>query len=125
MATTCSTKTALEHILDIIFALQADSALHKALSHNAYTILENFLMKNDEGHDALEDPNDKGNLHQIPKGHAGLLKTFKQFITHKSNQGATFNDDDDWRTLIHSDFNSFRVSHENSVTPIVLNPMPA
>ena len=90
---------ALEHILDVIFALQAGSALHKALSHNAYTIPEGFLMEKDADLDEIEYPDDQGNLQRIPKGHAGLLKTFKQFIAYKSNQGTTLSDDDDWRAL--------------------------
>ena len=99
MPTTRATKTPLEHILETIFALQADSALHKALAHNAYTIPEDFLMERDEDLDALEYPDDQGTLHKIPRGNAGLLKSFKQFIVYKSNQGTTFNDDDDWRAL--------------------------
>ena len=99
MPTTQSTKMALEHILDVIFSLQADSALHKALSHNAYTIPEDFLMEKDKDLDDLEYPDDQSISQRIPKGHAGLLKMFKQFIAYKSNQGATLSDDDDWRAL--------------------------
>ena len=85
MPITHSTKIAIKHILNIVFALQANSALHKALLHNVYTIPEDFLMEKDEDFDELEYPDDQGNLQWIPKGHTGLLKTFKQFIAYKSN----------------------------------------
>ena len=82
-------------------------------------------MKKDENFDELEYPDDKGNLQRIPKGNTNLLKSFKQFIAHKSNQGVTFNNNDDWKAITCSDFNSFKVSHAQSVIPIVPNPAPA
>ena len=117
-------KAAIEHILDIIFELQADNALHKALSRKVYTIPEVFLMKKDEDLKALEYPNDKGILQQIPKGDAGLLKSFLQFIAHKSIQNNIFKGDDDWRAITCLDCKSFRVSHVNSVIPVVPIPVP-
>ena len=80
------------------------------MDHNGYTIPEDFLMERDEDIDLLEYPDSTGIMQPINKGNAGLMKIFKQYIAHEVNQGKQFLDDDDWRNITKSNFNTFRVA---------------
>ncbi|HEY9711417.1 MAG TPA: hypothetical protein V6D48_24635 [Oculatellaceae cyanobacterium] len=85
-------KSNMDLILENIFGLPADSSLHKALSLNGYIIPEDFLMEKDETINELEYDKDDGTTARIPKGNAGMLKTFKQYVSHLHNTGQPVND---------------------------------
>src|SRR6478672_1905275 len=123
MTSTRSSKASvMEHILENVFAQQSDSPLSRALKENGYTFPEDFLMESDATIDTLEYLDDAGKKQTIVKGTAGLLKTFKQFVAHQHNQGIDYIDDDDWKAITRTEFNTFRVTHANQSTPIVVTP---
>ena len=48
MSASPSMQPSMVHILEIVFALPPDTALHRAMEGNMYTTPENFIMKTDE-----------------------------------------------------------------------------
>ena len=57
----------MDHILKVVFALPADSILQKALAHEWYTAIEDFITEQDEILDSLEYPDGAGKLVTIPE----------------------------------------------------------
>ena len=115
MTTRSQARSAMAHILEVVFALQADSPLHKALNENGYVTPEDFVMELDSNIDSLEYTDDKSNPVVIPKGMAGLLKTFKQFVSYQNSLNQQIVD---WSTVTRDEFNAFRILNANNPSPI-------
>ena len=94
MTTQTQAKLIMDHILQTVFQLPADSPLEKAPKHNGYVAPEDFLMETDEILDDLDYPNDAGAMVKIIKGNAGMLKTFKQYAAHQAQQGTPIVDNE-------------------------------
>ena len=123
MTTTRSTTTTImEHILEVVFNQPPDSPLHRALKRNGYVVPEDFLMESDDNIDELDYIDDNGKKETIIRGHAGLLKMFKQFVAHQHNQGNDYLLPDDWKTITNLQFNNFRSTNANRSVPIVPTP---
>ena len=43
----------MKHVLEVVFALPPDSAVHRAMEANMYTTPEDFIMEKDETIDDL------------------------------------------------------------------------
>ena len=112
----------MEHILEVVFNQPPDSPLHRALKRNGYVVPEDFLMESDDNIDELDYIDDNGKKETIIRGHAGLLKMFKQFVAHQHNQGIDYLLPDDWKTITNLQFNNFRSTNANRSVPIVPTP---
>ena len=108
----------MDHILQVIFGLAPDSPVERVLNHNGYVSPEDLLMETDDMQDYLKYPNDAKALVKIPKGNAGMLKSFKQYVASQSQKGTPI-DSGDWMNITRKEFNNFRISNANNVVPIV------
>lgn len=106
MSTIPTMQPAMQHILEVVFALPVDSPLHRVMVGNMYTTPEDFLMERDDTIDDLTFKGDDQKLTKIPKGGAGLLKTLKQFVAHQQNQGIPFGPSD-WTNITKEQFDKF------------------
>src|SRR5687768_13520694 len=121
MTTHSKAQLIMDHILQNVFELAADSPLEQALSNEGYVSPKDFLTEEDSLLQSLCFTPEPGKvLVKIPKGSAGLLKSFKQFIAHQVQLGHTFEDDNDWTAITRKEFNSFRTSTANGFTPMVI-----
>ena len=101
-----SIQPSMVHILEVVFALPPDSALHRAMEGNMYTAPKNFIMESDETiDDFIFRGDDKKNVKR-PKAEVGLLKTFKQFVAHQQLQGIHFGTNN-WVNITQDEFNKF------------------
>jgi len=66
----------LIHILEIVFRLPSDSALHKALHGNMYSAPEDYIIEVDDIVDSLAFRGDDRKVTRILPAGSGLLKTF-------------------------------------------------
>ena len=114
----------MEHILEVIFALQKNSPLHKALEENMYVMPEDFIMEMDETLEDLMYKDDSGTLVKIPKHGAGLLKTFKWYIAYLSMQGQII-EEKEWVNLTYLNFNLFRTLNASNINPITPMTVPS
>ena len=117
-------QTVMEHILEVVFALKPDSPIHCALEQNAYRSPIDFLMESDDIINDLKYTDDNKKKQPLERGHAGLIKIFKQFVAHQVNQGVSFSGDAQWKLITKEQFDDFRISNANSPTPIMTNPHP-
>lgn len=109
---------AMKHILEVVFALPANSPLHRAMESNMYISPEDLMMESNETIDDLTFKGDDKKLAKIPKGGAGLIKTLKQYVAHQQNQGIPF-DPNDWVSITKEQFDKFRILNSNNAVPIV------
>ena len=119
--TTSTLSQEMQHVLETVFALQPGSSMHKAFQYSAYAIPEDFILEPDDVLDDLAYIDDNGDLVTIPRGNAGLLKTFKKFVTHAFPGVTTI----DWTNITWSDFNAFRVLNATSPTPTLTSSAAA
>ena len=94
-------KEVIKHVLEENFLQEPDSELHKTLIYNKITSPIDLITQTDDWIDKLqfyEDPKDKKTLSQIPKGDAGLLKSFKAFIMWHAATGNPI-EDGDWKQI--------------------------
>ena len=119
--TTSTLSQEMQHVLETVFALQPGSSMHKAFQYSAYAIPEDFILEPDDVLDDLAYIDDNGDLVTIPRGNAGLLKTFKKFVTHAFPGVTTI----DWTNITRSDFNAFRVLNATSPTPTLTSSAAA
>ena len=116
--TTIALQPAMQHILEVVFALPVDSPLHRAMEANMYTNPEDLLMEDNDTLDNLTFKGDDKKLAKIPKGGAGLLKALKQYVAHQLNQGIAFGPND-WISITKEQFDKFRISNANNIMPFV------
>ena len=96
MTTRSQAQLIMDHIIQVVFELPADSPLEQALKNEQYVSPKDFIIEADNVLQSLYFTFDPGKgLVKIPKGSAGLLKSFKQFVAHQAQLGMTFQDDDD------------------------------
>ena len=65
------------------------------------------MMETDATIDSFLYPDNNGNLMPIPKGNAGMLKSFNKFVAHQTAQNIFYNDDTDWMSITRQQFNAF------------------
>ena len=106
MSASPSMQPSMLHVLEVVFALPPDSAVHRAVEGNMYTTPEDFIMETDETIDELIFKGDDKKNVKLPKAGASLLKTFKQFVAHQVLQGIPFGPSD-WLTITQDEFNQF------------------
>ena len=87
------TKPNMEHLLQTVFALPANSPLQKMLSYNGYRSPVDFLMEDDATLKSLEYPDDTGALTTIPTEAASLLKSLQQYVAYQNSQKVPFDKD--------------------------------
>ena len=75
----------MEHTLQVVFALPADSPLQKMLSYNGYHKPADFIVETYATLERLEYPDDTGALATIPTEAYSLLKSFKQYVAYQNN----------------------------------------
>ena len=73
-------KAAMKHLLEVVFDLDPESRLHKALEHNQILSPHDIMSLPHVDYDLLEYAVDDKSTHPIPKGHVGLLKAFRAFV---------------------------------------------
>ena len=106
MTTRTQAQVIMQHILEVVLHMPPDSPIHRALDHNGYVKPQDFIMEPDGTLDQLQYPDDTGALITLLKGHAGKLKTLKQFVQHYSNQGNPIGTND-WLLLTEKAFDDF------------------
>ena len=114
----------MDHVLQVVFNLKPDSILERALEHELYVSPEAFISEPDETLTDLKYPDDTGAIKPLPSGASGLLKSFKRFVAHLVLQGATI-DDNFWTNITKREYDTFRISTANNVSPIVAAPVPS
>ena len=77
MSMQSQTHPTMEHILQVVFALPADSPLQITLSYNGYHKPADFIVETYATLERLEYPDDTGALSTIPIEAYSLLKSFK------------------------------------------------
>ena len=87
------TKPTMEHLLQTVFALPANSPLQKTLSYNGYCCPVDFLMEDDDTLHSLEYPDDTGALSTIPTEAYSLFKSFQQNVSYQNSQKVPINKD--------------------------------
>src|SRR5687767_10007925 len=107
--------TPLEHVLQIVLKQPAGSPLHQALDHNGYGEPADFMTETDKDIDELKYPKDK-KLVVIAKGHAGMLKSFKNYVAYLAQQGTPVID---FTCVTKEDFDLFRTSKSFAPLPTV------
>jgi hypothetical protein len=93
MMTQTKKQMIMDHILQTVFDLPADSELGKILDHNGYRQPTDFVTEKDNTLDGLAYPNDTKAMVKIKKGDAGdagLLKSFKLYVALNSQQVTPF-----------------------------------
>ena len=104
------THPTMEHILQVVFALPADSPLQKMLSYNGYHKPADFIVETYATLETLEYPDDTGALATISTEAISLLKLLKQYVAYQNSQKVPF-DKDYWTNITQAQFNAFRVSN--------------
>ena len=108
-----TTMADMQHILEIVFALQPGSPLYHALGYCVYATFEDFILEPDEVLSDLTYIGTNGDIINIPKSIAGLLRTFKQFLAHVYQEATII----DWKSNTKADFNAFRAGNATFATP--------
>ena len=88
-----------------------------------YSTPEDFIMEADDTIDALTIKEDDRKVTKIPPAGVGLLKTFKQFVSHQQLQGVPFGYND-WTSITHDQFNAFQISNTNNPMPMATSSVP-
>ena len=109
-------KQAVAHILDVVFDLDKDSPVHKALEENNITSPFELIQLPPVEYELLEYT-DQGAPLKLTKGHVGCLKTFQKFVHFKASKGEPIGDND-WVKLTSDEFDQFRIS------PDAIRPLP-
>ena len=104
-------KQALAHILDVVFDLDKNSPIHKALEENNIRSPFDLISLAMVEYELLEYTEKDVPL-KLSKGHVGLLKTFKNYVHFKANNGEPI-EDNNWVTLTCDEFDKFRISPDN------------
>ena len=86
-------KQALTHILDVVFDLDKDSPIHKALEENNIRSPFDLILLAMVEYELLEYT-DKDVPLKLSKGYVGLLKTFKNYVHFKANNREPIKDKD-------------------------------
>src|SRR5687767_8558072 len=108
----------MEHILEEVFALPANSPLHKALIYNGYDEPLDFTTEPYETMEELDYPDDAGAQIKITKENAGLLKSLKHFVAHQNSQGIKYCENY-WTRVTQAQFNAVRIANGYDPIPIV------
>ena len=110
---------ALNHILEKVFDLDSNSAIHKALEGNMIRSPFDLISLAEVEYEMLEYEEDNGRL-TLAKGHVGLLKSFKRFVHYRDHIGQAI-EDTDWTSLTCDEFDQFRISPKlHQVLPTAL-----
>ena len=104
----------MDHALRVVFNLQPNNVLEKALDHGMYIMPEDFITEMDKTLDNLKYPDNTSALKTLPSGASGMLKSFKRLVAHLVLQGATI-DNNFWINITHGDYDSFQFSTANNV----------
>src|SRR5687767_14772099 len=108
----------MEHILEEVFALPANSPLHKVLIYNGYGEPLDFTTEPDETLEELDYPDNAGAQAKITKESAGLFKSLKHFVAHQSSQGIKYCENY-WTRVTQAQFNAVRTANGFDPIPIV------
>ena len=108
-------KQALTHILDVVFDLDNNSPVHKALEENNIRSPFDLMSLAPVEYEMLEYK-EEGVPLTLSKGHVGLLKTFKRYVHFKASNGEPI-EDEDWVTLTCEEFDQFRISPDHDRPP--------
>ena len=122
MTTRSKAQKIMDHVLCVVFALQPNNVLERALDHGMYILPESFITEMDKTLTDLKYPDDTGAIQPLPSGASGMLKSFKRLVAHLVLQGAII-DDNFWINITKRDYNNFRISTVNNVSPVVVAPV--
>jgi len=123
MTTWTKKQMIMDHILQTVFDLPADSELEKILDHNGYRQPTDFVTEKDDTLDRLAYPNDAKAMVKIKKGDAGLLKSFKRYVALQSQQGTPL-ETDNWVNITLDQFEKFQISKANTMYSPATMPTP-
>ena len=73
-------KPIMEHLLDVVFALESDSLFHQAYYHEKCTHPEDLCVMFFNKLKAPAYPGVDSVAHTIPNEYADLLKAFKEYV---------------------------------------------
>ena len=85
-------KTALLHIIDIVFELEAGNALTTALTQAGITKIEDILSMRYEDILNLTYTDDQGDEHPVGKGDKYRLRALKYYHLHQITTGCPIGD---------------------------------
>ena len=100
---------AITHILENVFDVETDSALHMAMQYNSIESPYSICQMSYQELVELQYPLDQKSLHYLPIGHAGRIMALKAYVEYQASIGIEIGEVD-MMEITQSDYDNFRAT---------------